>query len=303
MEEADANRDVPGQRGERLGLFLVLLSTTAYGTLPILTKVAYGAGLRLSVLLALRFTFAALFFGIWSRGEKALPVRVRLSLFGVGGVFLLNSFAYFKALETLSAAETALLLYIYPVLVTLFSAALGIEPLTVRGLGAALLSFTGAALTISPGESKGELGGILYALLAAVLYASFIVLASRFASGVPAQASARHIAQLGAVVYLGLAFLQEKRWELPTSPSAWGSVFGIGFFCTVVAHACFLAGLPRIGPGRASVVSSFEVVVTVLLALVFLGERVGVRPILGGSLIVGAVFLQGLKKRRPNGRD
>jgi drug/metabolite transporter (DMT)-like permease len=293
-------RDASGRHGDRIGLALVLLSTVAYGTLPILTKVAYGAGLHLVLLLALRFTIATLFFWAWARGEKPVPLRVRVRLWGIGCVFLLNSFAYFKALETLSAAQTALLLYVYPVLVTLLSAAFGIEALTLRGLGAATLSFLGAALTVAPSEAGREARGILYALLGAALYASFIVLASRFASAVPAQTAARSIAQLGALVYMALTLAQGESIALPTSARAWGAVVGIALFCTVVAHAAFLAGLPRIGPGRAAVVSSFEVVVTVLLAVVFLGEHVGVRPLVGGVLILGAVWLQ---SRKPTPRS
>jgi drug/metabolite transporter (DMT)-like permease len=47
-----------------------------------------------------------------------------------------------------------------------------------------------------------------------------------------------------------------------------------------------------VGPARASVLSSFELVVAVALAMLFLGERPGSRGLLGGALIVGAAALQ-----------
>jgi drug/metabolite transporter (DMT)-like permease len=285
----------------RLGLVFVVTSTVAYGTLPIFTKIAYGQGLHFSVLLALRFGIAAVFFEIMARREPAQPFAVRLGLWGVGAVFLSDTFFYFKALETLSAAQTALIFYVYPVLVTLLSALLGIETLTVRGLAAAALSFTGAALTVAPSEALREIRGIVYALLGAFCYAIFIVLASRFVVG--AQTAARHIAELGAVVWTIIALVHGS--ARAPSPKAWVAILGIAFFCTVVAHGAFLAGLARIGPGRAAVVSSLEVVVTVVLAVLILKETVGLRPFFGGSLILLAVWVQARapQKRDPHARN
>jgi drug/metabolite transporter (DMT)-like permease len=52
--------------------------------------------------------------------------------------------------------------------------------------------------------------------------------------------------------------------------------------------------MSRIGAVRASVLSSFEVVVTLVLAAVFLGEVLGPRQIAGAALILGAVVFQNL---------
>ena len=66
----------------------------------------------------------------------------------------------------------------------------------------------------------------------------------------------------------------------------------IGAVCTVLALRGFLAGLALVGPARASVLSSFELVVAVALAMLFLGERPGSRVLIGGALIVAAAALQ-----------
>jgi drug/metabolite transporter (DMT)-like permease len=64
----------------------------------------------------------------------------------------------------------------------------------------------------------------------------------------------------------------------------------------VVAFRTFLAGLARVGPVTAALVSSFEVVVTMLLAMLFLGERPGGRQLAGATLILGAVVLQNARR-------
>jgi drug/metabolite transporter (DMT)-like permease len=71
-------------------------------------------------------------------------------------------------------------------------------------------------------------------------------------------------------------------------------VFAIAAICTVVALRALLSGMARIGAVRASVLSSFEVVVTLSLAALFLGEKLGPRQVVGATLILGAVVFQNL---------
>jgi len=277
------------------GLALVLLSTLAYGSMPILARAAYAEGTSLSTLLAWRFAVAALVFGVGARRAPRLALRTRLMLWGLGAVFVVNSLAYFLALERVPVPVLALLLYTYPVIVTLLSALAGIEPLTPRNLLAALLAFSGGALTVGP-LARAQLAGVLLALTAAFVYSLYIVLSSRFASNVPSEAAARHVVQTAVVCYFPAAVL---RGELapPASLGAVAAILAIGALCTVLALRAFLAGVALIGPSRASVVSAFEIVVTLVLAAVFLDERAGAPALAGGALILSGVALQQLGRR------
>jgi drug/metabolite transporter (DMT)-like permease len=53
----------------------------------------------------------------------------------------------------------------------------------------------------------------------------------------------------------------------------------------------FFAGLERVGPTNASTISTFEPLVTVLLAMIFLRETIVPLQLLGGSLILSAVIV------------
>jgi drug/metabolite transporter (DMT)-like permease len=284
--------DFWGERTDKTrGLSLVLLSTAAYGTMPILAKVAYASGLATAGLLAARFVLATLLFTLLAWREAPLPFRSRCLLWGISCVFAANSFAYFEALETLPASRVVLLFYVYPVIVTLLSAGIGLEALTIRGLAAAGLAMTGAALTAGSVGGRTSGWGVFLALSASLLYATFIVLVSRFAAGIAPGTAARHVAQLSALVFVIFAAGRGES-VVPSTPAAWGAVLSIAVVSTVVAHQAFLAGLARIGPARAAVASSLEMVVTVALAVIFLGEVISARQCLGGALILSAVVLQ-----------
>jgi drug/metabolite transporter (DMT)-like permease len=89
---------------------------------------------------------------------------------------------------------------------------------------------------------------------------------------------------------------------VPARLTAWGLIATIAVVCTVVALRAFLAGLALVGPARASVASSVEVLVTIGLAVAFLGERIGARELAGGALILGAVALHNLRPQWRRGR-
>jgi drug/metabolite transporter (DMT)-like permease len=269
----------------------------AYGILPILGKVAYAAGVAVLPLLAWRYVIAAVLIAILERGPRP-PRRERVRLWAIGSVFVLNSIAYFRALEEIPASVTALVLYTYPVIVALLAALVGVEPLTWRALLATLVAFAGCALTAGGAPAgAAPLSGVAWALAAALVYASYIVLSSRFGSGVPARVLALHLAQAAAVICVAFA-LADGGLALPVDPRGLLAVAGIGVVSTVVAMTTFLAGMALIGPTRASVLSSLEVIVTLILAFLFLGERLGPWQWAGAAFILGAVAFQSLAALR-----
>jgi len=287
--------EAPKPRSETArGLALILVSTCAYGTMPILAKVAMSRGVQTGALLAWRFALTTVLFALLTR-RPGPPFRERLVLWAIGAIFIGNALAYFTALETVPATTVSLLLYTYPVIVTLLSAVFGLEALTLRGVVAAVLAFGGCALTAGGVVAAGR--GVLYALASAFIYAVYIVLCSRFIHGIPPDVASLHLAQV-ATLGIGLWAWFHGGLAMPSSVVAWLSVAAIAVLCTVVAMYAFLAGLYRVGPGRAAVVSSLEVLVTLALAYAFLGERLGPRQWAGAVLILGGVVLQNLGRLR-----
>lgn len=92
-----------------------------------------------------------------------------------------------------------------------------------------------------------------------------------------------------AVVYGALSAINHPHW--PASGSGWLTVAAITLIATVIPVMTFLAGLKRIGPTNASMLSTFEPVVTVLLAAWLFGERLSPIILTGGGLILTAVIL------------
>jgi drug/metabolite transporter (DMT)-like permease len=92
-----------------------------------------------------------------------------------------------------------------------------------------------------------------------------------------------------APLTVGAALLGELRPGELTA-AGWGWLAGLAVVSTVAAVSLFFAGLRRVGPTTASILSTAEPVVTVLLAFLVFGELLGPVQLLGGALVLGAVL-------------
>ena len=301
----DASRVTPAPtRWLDPGVVWLRLSAAGCGTMAIFAKEAYAAGLTLPALLAGRFTLAAaILWGmlIVRRTPLRLPARRVLGLLAMGGIgYVGQSFAFFTALQTIPAATTGLLLYTYPALVTLLAWLLLRDHLTATRALAVAVSFAGCVLVLgAPAGTALDPTGVAWGLTAAVVYSLYIIAGTRLTAGVPPLLASAWITTAAAAVY-GAAGAAGGLLIPPADPSGWVWLVAIALVCTVLAIAGFVAGLARVGPARAAILSTFEPIVTVCLAALVLGEPLAWTQLLGGALILAAIGL--LQIRRPGSR-
>ena len=271
-----------------LGVVLALTSATAFGVMPVLTKVVYEDGAEPIGVLAVRFVLAALvLLGLSRLRGEALPRGRRLTaLLLLGGVgYVAQSLCYFFALERISAGLSTLLLYFYPALVVVLSALLLRDRPRALAVVCVVAATLGTALTIGPVQG-GQVVGVLLGLGSALAYALYILGSSRV-TGVGPFATAATVMTACGFVYGTLALL--TRPQLPSAASAWVALVGVALIGTVVAVTAFFGALALLGPSDTSVVSTVEPVVSVGVAALVLGERLGPLQLAGGVLVLIAV--------------
>jgi drug/metabolite transporter (DMT)-like permease len=278
-------------RRSAAGVAYVLASALCFGSMAVFARVAYASGVDTQTLLLLRFSIAAALMWLVFAARRARLPRGRglAMLVAMGGLgYAGQAFCFFTALTLASAGLVALLLYLYPALVALLArVALG-HRLSRLQIVAVATALAGSVLTIGR-AGDGSALGVLFGLLAAFIYACYILTGSRLPPGVTPTASSTVVITSAAVVYAAAAALRGLR--LPATPAGWGAVVAIGVICTVMAIAFFLVGLERLGPVRASIYSTLEPAFTLVLAGIVLGERVTALRVAGGVLILGAVIL------------
>jgi len=71
----------------------------------------------------------------------------------------------------------------------------------------------------------------------------------------------------------------------------------LGVLCTAVAHSLFIAGMHGVSARTASMIACLEPVYGTLLAVLYLGDSLPLRTILGGIIILGVAFHATVKPR------
>src|SRR5512143_2487135 len=272
------------------GILLIAVSAASFGTLAIFGRFLYADGLDTFTMLFLRFGFAAVLMAIilFVRKEKLPSGKILLQLIGMGALgYVGQSFSYLTAIKFASAGLVALLLYLYPAFVAILSAIFLKERFTRLKIGALLIATFGAALTANP--QGGTWTGILLAIAAAAIYSVYIIVGTQVMKSVSALQSSTVIFASAGAVFTILAALNGPHW--PHSVSGWAAIAAIIVVATIVPVIAFLAGLKRIGPTNASLLSTLEPIVTVLLAAWLFSEVLQPAALIGGALILIAVVL------------
>jgi drug/metabolite transporter (DMT)-like permease len=279
----------PRRRDARADLLLVT-SAVSFGALPIFGRFAYAHGMNVQSLLATRFLVAGLILasisllrGVSMPGRSTLGMLVLLGAVG----YAAQSTAYFNSIRFVPAAVTSILLYTYPVIVTVLSRPIYGIPLTRSRLIALAAAIGGTVLVASPhGGLRVE--GVALGLLSAVFYSAYILTGKRVLESVDPWLATAVISISAGLAFLGFG-LGSGSYAAPGDPAAWLAVLGLALISTVVGAGAFLAGLRLTDPGRASLISTLEPVSTAALAAVFFAELLGPTQLLGGVLVLLAV--------------
>jgi len=272
-------------------MLFVVISAIAFGAIPVFARAAYNAGSDPISVLFFRFSIASIVM-IPFIAVRKIPFprgRFLLGLMLMGGIgYVGQSFCYFTALTMASAGLVAILLYLYPAIVVILSSLLFKECITGLKVSALILALTGTVLTIGLGGG-GSLLGIALAMTAPFIYSAYILAGSKITKEVEILSSST-VVMISASFVFG-AFIAVKGLNMPQTLVGWGGVLAIALISTVIAIIAFFAGLKRVGPTNASMLSTFEPVTTVVLAAIVFGEEIGFMRVVGGVLILMAVIL------------
>jgi len=276
-----------------VGILLIVAAAASFATSPIFARIAYDADANPNTFLFIRFAIAstAMFLIMIFRGLQWPRGRLLVSLVLIGGVcFAGLNLSFYTALTLTPVNLVIVIAYTYPALVTLLSAIFLKLSITNHKIAALFLTLVGVVVTTGL-DGGGRYLGIVLAITTAVIYSVYFTFGSlsiRKAGPVPSSAV---IFISTTIVYGVLVTIQGL--VLPTALSGWVAIALCALFSTVFGIVCLFAGLKRIDPANAAMISTLEVVVAVALAILILGETMSLSKILGACMIIFAVIILG----------
>jgi len=205
---------------------------------------------------------------------------------GFNWIFLFQSYRF------AGVAVGTITYYFAPVFVMVLSPLILKERLSALRLACILAAFAGLFLVVRTGsEQDGQrLKGVLFGLCAAALYTAVILLNKRL-SDISGEESA--CVQLPAVA-LSLSLyvlLFERPHGLAFSPLPLVLLAVVGFVHTGVAYNLYFSSMLEIPAQSIAALSYIDPVVSILLSVAVLREKLTLPQAAGCALILGATFL------------
>jgi drug/metabolite transporter (DMT)-like permease len=222
---------------------------------------------------------------------------------GVFGYFAYNAFV-FVGLTMAPASDGALIVpTLIPVLTAIAASSIG-ERLTATKLAGFAVASAGAALVIAAGQTGGDvssrrlLGDVLM-LLGTVCWAIYTVLGTIALRTRSPLAIVTIAAPIGAALLLPLGLFEKSYTDVAGwSTGVWLNVLYLALAGSVASFILFYWVVRRVGAGVAAMTSYLVPVLTLVMAVVFLGDRPQPLQLVGGVVILAGVRLATLRLAR-----
>ncbi|MBR2636816.1 MAG: DMT family transporter [Oscillospiraceae bacterium] len=282
--------------------WMLMASMTVFGTIGLFRRwipLPSGAIAMARGLIGAAFLLLVL----WVKKEKidfsAMKGQLGKLLFS-GALIGLNWVALFEAFRFTSVSVATVCYYMAPIIVMALSPWLLREKLSLRKVLCVLTALLGAALVsgILTGTAQGSnhLLGVALGLLAAVMYATVVLVNKRIVS---VKAFDRTILQLAAAggVLIPYVALTER---VDPAVFSWKTALLMLIVCvlhTGIAYALYFASLEGVSGQMAALYSYVDPIVAVLASAIVLQERMSGWGIVGSVLVLGAAIISELPEK------
>ena len=276
----------------------VLVCALCYGSAVVLARFAFEDGSNAATVVSVRCAFAALAIGIAlgvGGGERRTTGRERALLLGLGVIFALGVFSFYKSIEILRVPLAILVFYVNPLIIGVFGAMAGFERMSGRILLFALVSLVGLALATGASPDTVDAAGIAFAILAAALTAAVLVVSTHRLSHVSAKSRTFWMMITTSAAVTG-ATLAGGAMMWPRSASGLWAVAGVSVLYAIGLVALFTSAT-RIGPLRTGLAMNIEPVVAIGGSWLLLGQGLTPVQLFGGALVIAGVIGAQMSRR------
>lgn len=291
------------------GIMYTVLSSAAFGIMPIFAKIAYSGGANVLTVLFLRFFLAALiilpYIVITKKDFKLNKDQIIHVIFLAVIGYTATTYTLFISYNYITVGLATTLHFVYPVIVTVFAVILYKEKLYSSKVLSLVLSVLGIYLLVGNGGGGGGLNfkGICFAIISGVFYAFYIIGVSHSkVNKIDTFVLTFYLASISALVLFTMGMISGGL-DFNMKPYSFLACIEIALVSTVLALTMFLKGIKIIGPSSAAILSTFEPIVSIVLGVLILKEHLSFTIIIGCVLILFSVITLTLGQTEKNTKE
>lgn len=143
-----------------------------------------------------------------------------------------------------------------------------------------------------------NLAGVILALSATVLNGIMVICIKKYLTDIKPILVSSEVLTWSTLGFGIIGLLSSSPLSLPAGAEAWILIAALGLFSTVVPFTALYSGLSMISASEAAILSTAEPLITMILAFIFLRERLTLLQGIGSILVIGGVLLLSLPKHQ-----
>jgi len=277
------------------GIFLAVLSAAAFGIMPIFAKLSYIYGSNPTSALLFRFLFATIILFTYFKISN-INYKVTLNQFIL--LFCIGSIGYTTTTQTLFISYNYLdvglattLHYIYPSIVCILSFFIYREKISRKKILSLILSALGVYSLVAFENTSINVLGTILALISGVSYAiNVICFSMKSIKDLDTKVVTLYVS-IGATFGMVIYGMFTNTITLNFNTQIFLSYIGLSVVSTIFSIVLLLKAIQLIGSSSASILGTFEAIISIILGILLLNEKLTFPLIIGSILIVISAIL------------
>lgn len=277
------------------GIVYAMLASTAFGLMPIFAKYAYNNGSNSNTVLLFRFAIAAIILFVYLKIKK-IDMRITkkqfliISFLGLIG-YTVTTQTLFMSYDYLDVGLASTLHFIYPAVVCVMEFLFFKKKIGSKKIISLILAGIGVYSLVAFENRTIHTLGIILAIFSGITYAiNVIALTLDEIKSIDNRVTTMYLsltAAIGMFVY-GLfdkSIVTKMNGELAIS------YILIAVVSTILGIVLLLKAIEIIGASSASILSTFEPIISILLGAILFKEKLTFALFIGGAFILASAIM------------
>ncbi|MCY6957465.1 DMT family transporter [Clostridium brassicae] len=290
------------------GIIYAMLSSAAFGLSPIWTKDACNRGTNSITMLLSRVSITAIILFIYflikrvdfKVSKNQLVSLVFISIIGYAS----TTICLFLSYNHISVGLATTMHFVYPAVVTILMCLIYKEKIHFGKILSIFLSICGIYCLIYTKNMNINFKGVFLAIISGIFYSIYIIGVEKGGiEELDVLVSTFYITLITSICVfifgqfsVGIKIVYDCRVFIDAMCGA--------IFSTLLALVAFVKGIKIIGSSNASILSTFEPIVSVIMGIIVLSEEINLSMVLGTILIIiSVIFLTVWEKIREKKYD
>lgn len=291
------------------GYLLAVLSSISYGLIPLFMLPLKAVGFPVDTTLVYRFSFAALFIGIYlviKQESFKVSFRELLTLMALGCLFAMSSEFLFIGYDYATPGIASTILFVFPVFVALIMVFFFKEKISKGTVWSLFITVCGI-FALSTKEAFLDINplGVLFSLLSALSYALYIVVVNKAKIAASGTRITFYSLSFSAVFYLLKSLIIGETLAVHDSKIILKIVV-FALVTTVVSVTSLVYAIQLIGSTPTAILGALEPIVAVCISVILFGEKLTAGLFAGIFLILLGVIINIIsdsRKKVPEGSE